>query len=132
MKQLFFLLCCLICGSLRAQPYDLNDPRNPDCPCHKYQRQAEREFARANQNKDRLMPVGERSGDNAGAAVAPEVTDEKKTSGGRAERSAVAKSARLKKRKRRDTAIDDWKFRFCRGWNGLQKMRTDYSVCYKW
>lgn len=28
--------------------YDINDPRNPDCPCHKYQKQAEEEFARKN------------------------------------------------------------------------------------
>lgn len=24
--------------------YELNDPRNPDCPCHKYQKMAEEEF----------------------------------------------------------------------------------------
>src|SRR5438270_5343267 len=24
--------------------YDINDPRNPDCPCHKYQRQADEEY----------------------------------------------------------------------------------------
>jgi hypothetical protein len=26
------------------QEYDLNDPRNPNCPCHKRQQQAEREY----------------------------------------------------------------------------------------
>ncbi len=26
--------------------YDLNDPRNPDCPCHKYQKLADEEFMR--------------------------------------------------------------------------------------
>lgn len=26
--------------------YPLNDPRNPDCPCHKLQKQAEEEYAR--------------------------------------------------------------------------------------
>lgn len=26
------------------QVYDLNDPRNPDCPCHKYQKMADDEF----------------------------------------------------------------------------------------
>jgi hypothetical protein len=26
--------------------YPLNDPRNPDCPCHKYQEQADREYAK--------------------------------------------------------------------------------------
>jgi hypothetical protein len=26
--------------------YALSDPRNPDCPCHKYQAQADKEYAR--------------------------------------------------------------------------------------
>lgn len=26
------------------QVFDLNDPRNPDCPCHKYQKMADEEF----------------------------------------------------------------------------------------
>ena len=26
------------------QQFDLNDPRNPHCPCHKYQKQAEEEY----------------------------------------------------------------------------------------
>lgn len=25
--------------------YDLNDPRNPQCPCHQYQAQADKEYA---------------------------------------------------------------------------------------
>ncbi len=30
--------------------YELNDPRNPNCPCHKYQKLAEEEFKKLNQN----------------------------------------------------------------------------------
>lgn len=26
--------------------YALNDPRNPNCPCHKYQQQADKEYAK--------------------------------------------------------------------------------------
>ena len=33
--------------------FDLNDPRSPDCPCHKYQRQAEREYALLQQKSNR-------------------------------------------------------------------------------
>lgn len=35
--------------------YDLNDPRNPNCPCHKYQKQADEEYKTllASQNKGR-------------------------------------------------------------------------------
>jgi hypothetical protein len=30
----------------RKERYDINDPRNPDCPCHKYQELADREYWR--------------------------------------------------------------------------------------
>ncbi len=48
-RQLFFLFFFLIQISF-AQPnndkqvYDLNDPRNPECPCHKYQKMADDEY----------------------------------------------------------------------------------------
>jgi hypothetical protein len=35
------------------QKYDLNDPRNPDCPCHKYQKLAEDEY----KNKEKRVVV---------------------------------------------------------------------------
>jgi hypothetical protein len=31
--------------------YDITDPRNPDCPCHKYQKLAEKEFKRISEEK---------------------------------------------------------------------------------
>lgn len=42
------------------QQYDINDPRNPDCPCHKYQKLAEEEYARKNgssKNKEAEIAV---------------------------------------------------------------------------
>ncbi len=30
--------------------YELNDPRNPNCPCHKYQKLADEEFKRLNKD----------------------------------------------------------------------------------
>jgi hypothetical protein len=54
-NSLFFI--CTLCLFLYTSPckaalpkdsikkkYDLNDPRNPDCPCHKYQKLAEDEY----------------------------------------------------------------------------------------
>ncbi len=51
----FFYLCCFIlCGTSRVMDaqstseakkiYKITDARNPDCPCHKYQKTAEKEF----------------------------------------------------------------------------------------
>jgi hypothetical protein len=47
---LAFLLCISFADASNTgtdstkQKYALNDPRNPDCPCHKYQQQAEKEY----------------------------------------------------------------------------------------
>ena len=32
--------------------YELNDPRNPNCPCHKYQKLADEEFKKLNKNNN--------------------------------------------------------------------------------
>ena len=32
--------------------YDINDPRNPNCPCHKYQKIADEEYQRQIANED--------------------------------------------------------------------------------
>ncbi len=42
--------------SLRNR-YDLNDPRNPDCPCHFQQTKADKEFKRVKENKVVRMPA---------------------------------------------------------------------------
>ncbi|MCK6649758.1 MAG: hypothetical protein L6Q66_08885 [Bacteroidia bacterium] len=44
------LLLLLFLSALKtnAQQYDINDPRNPDCPCHKMQELADKEFALLN------------------------------------------------------------------------------------
>lgn len=49
----FFYLILLICFSKPvfsiqsdSLKYPLNDPRNPKCPCHKYQEKANKEFKR--------------------------------------------------------------------------------------
>ncbi len=46
----YFLLGSVNCKAIPSKDstkvqYQLNDPRNPDCPCHKYQKVAENEYA---------------------------------------------------------------------------------------
>ena len=46
---LFFMACSgnvygVTDTTLKKQQYNINDPRNPDCPCHKYQKMAEEEY----------------------------------------------------------------------------------------
>jgi hypothetical protein len=42
---LWIALIFLLCSFAKAQSeFPINDPRNPKCPCHKYQQQAEEEY----------------------------------------------------------------------------------------
>lgn len=50
----FFLIANSPNDSLK-QTYPLNDPRNPNCPCHKYQKLAEDEFRKNINDKKELV-----------------------------------------------------------------------------
>jgi hypothetical protein len=47
-------------GSRGSQIYSTNDPRNPDCPCHKAQHLAEREYA-GMKSPQRIQSSGKRN-----------------------------------------------------------------------
>ena len=40
----FFIQATVINKDSLKSKYDINDPRNPNCQCHKYQKQAEEEY----------------------------------------------------------------------------------------
>lgn len=42
--------------------YKLNDPRNPNCPCHKYQKLADEEFRKLNKNNNPVILSGTEGG----------------------------------------------------------------------
>jgi hypothetical protein len=50
MKKLAIVILLFLCVQAFSQQkrLDLNDPRNPDCPCHKVQKMAEKEFSKNN------------------------------------------------------------------------------------
>ncbi len=69
-----FLQLCLVCTQMYANvqccsgkgdslknKYNINDPRNPDCPCHIYQKKAEREYKKLLKNQEKqtvfVLPV---------------------------------------------------------------------------
>ncbi|MGZ4060488.1 MAG: hypothetical protein ACXVPU_15750, partial [Bacteroidia bacterium] len=66
---LMFLSTIVFSQENNNPKYDLNDPRNPDCPCHKLQKQAEDEYKQmqldnniGNQialNTNKINPVNE-------------------------------------------------------------------------
>lgn len=50
-KNFIQVMFCVFCLSVSAEgedslktKYDINDPRNPNCPCHKYQKLADDEY----------------------------------------------------------------------------------------
>ena len=45
-RLILFLLVLFFAVNLKSQTskYDINDPRNPHCPCHKYQKLADEEY----------------------------------------------------------------------------------------
>lgn len=60
-KKIWVFLFCIQILFLPAQDtldYGLNDPRNPKCPCHKYQKKADEEFKKllASADKNSGMP----------------------------------------------------------------------------
>lgn len=60
MKNILLLLFFTTWACTTAQ-YDINDPRNPNCPCHKYQKIADEEYkkllTKANDNSVQQIAI---------------------------------------------------------------------------
>jgi hypothetical protein len=95
------------------QAYELNDPRNPDCPCHKLQKQAEEEYARQN------MKAG-----NEEQEQVTHITT--------AVQSGTARSAYSTKRKKKREGIQDLKFRLEHRKKGIRREKKSLDLCYRW
>lgn len=100
---------CLNAQNMLKQKYDINDPRNPDCPCHKMQRIADKEYKdHLNTSDNGLFPLNNHKRED------------------RKFYSAVVK-------KKKKTAIyTRLLFRLKNKMKKGKKIRPDYSVCYKW
>lgn len=100
--MLSFSLCAKAQGDTSKVKYDINDPRNPDCPCHQYQKLAEQEYQQmiANEALDpaikgsaQLIQDAKRDApDQVGQLVSDVLTNENKV-------EAVAKTETVKTKK---------------------------------
>lgn len=90
LRFIIFLLFISTISFAQSQ-YDINDPRNPDCPCHKLQKIADEEFAQL----------------NSGSGISYH-------------------------KKRKGIRIKKGKHHFRSRPLGLKRVRTDYSVCFRW
>lgn len=94
------------------QVFDLNDPRNPDCPCHKYQKMADDEFEQL-QKKNKLNQLEHTADFESYHSTSgyPKYSKKHKTLKGRQQKHVNLFSVKSPKTKR---------FKPC------------YSVCFKW
>jgi hypothetical protein len=119
---LWLLLPAATAFSQTAQ-YELNDPRNPDCPCHKAQKQAEQEYAQLNSSIDKVLNAEK---DPPANAVAPDKNNVIASAASTHDTAVAGKN----KRKNKISRIRKLTFRYSRKHRGLKKMHTDYSVCF--
>lgn len=114
----FLLLVLFFSVSLKSQTssYDINDPRNPHCPCHKHQKLADEEYAK-------LLRTGNKgNGEFVGKANSRE---------DKIHKTRIEKY-RKQKHKIRDKRIREprWLYEF-KHWD-IWKRVTETDACFKW
>jgi hypothetical protein len=133
------LLLLLLLGSRSSysqNKYDLNDPRNPDCPCHQYQKMADEAYKQL-QNGDQSKQfvqnaVQESSNNNKGTSRnTQQLTIDNNSAPRKASTSSGSNGAKNKKKKP-GTSIRKKINRSRLKYSRIKKQRPDYSVCYKW
>lgn len=113
------------------QQFPLNDPRNPNCPCHKLQKQAEDEFAQQNKTKDQF---GNIENNNNNDVNDKETNEPKLVSeiGERVIRSTSTTSIIKYKHKKKVNWITKVRFKFSKKVHRIKKTLPDYEICFKW
>lgn len=110
------------------QKYELNDPRNPNCPCHKLQKQAEEEYAQ--KNKQNVLENAEANNQHT------HVVQEKVVLPLNSQQSSVSSvssaSGNVSKHRKKSVWFKKLKFRYSKKMKRTKKVRPDYSVCCKW
>ncbi len=112
--------------------YDINDPRNPDCPCHKLQKQAEEEFEQQKNNPGNFDIVEVSNKDNR---VEEEKENDEEISLQSHRSTATLSSLAFKKRnkhRKKVIWINKSQLVFSKNSKGIKRVRPDYSVCFKW
>ncbi|HEY0030856.1 MAG TPA: hypothetical protein VGC65_08880 [Bacteroidia bacterium] len=129
------------------QEYDINDPRNPDCPCHKYQQMADNAYEQL-QNENQTNPRGNQQKNFHGkqftlnTAINTGMIDrnDRSAPGTKKEFTTSAKEPAMRtagpagkiKKKKPGTWIIKKINRAKLKHSKIKKQRPDYSVCYKW
>ena len=124
---LFFLFSQFSVAQNTMMQYDINDPRNPICPCHKLQKQAEEEHAQQKNKQNNLDKV-DVTGENGKQQKINLRSDDLL-------RSANTLSGGVEnvfRHKKGSILIKKIKFRYANQGKRIKKVRSNYSVCYNW
>jgi hypothetical protein len=139
LKFVVLILCAGFKGftigedSLKGK-YGINDPRNPKCPCHKYQKLADDEYkailAQLNKNSKQIdngegiqnQPLPNNGSEISGAAVSGKDNIKKK-------RSSWGERFKTKKKMKKHTRWRKLKESFH---HGFWKRHPNADSCFKW
>lgn len=138
-----FIFYAGIVSGQSIEKYELNDPRNPDCPCHKYQKSAEEEYKQLLAKKENNAGIAHASvtEKNTGRSVGGIGQDKEESaasiknnsSAGSTNSQGKKHTSRTKrKHKKKGKSFYRWrKIADVKHWN-LWKELTDPSSCYHW
>lgn len=124
-----FLFLIKIPFAQTNQQYDINDPRNPNCPCHKYQKMADDEFEQLQKkNKSNQSVELAELGDNPNLKAKERQLKESESTSNRPH-SNYAKRKKWKTIKRRmHKHVNLFSLRSFKA----KRFKPCYSVCFKW
>ena len=123
---IFFLFLFISSNVMFAQQYDINDPRNPDCPCHKMQQLADKEFLmlgdqnnlNENDREQKINTLDLEKNNNEGNGVV-------------GNKGASHNYGKIKKRQK-NTWIKKKVFKFSNKYRLKKRKKINVSMCYKW
>ncbi len=123
---IFLLLFFIASNAMFAQQYDINDPRNPDCPCHKMQQLADKEFAMLGDQNNMNENDREQNVNN--------VDFEKNSNEGNGlvENKGASHNYGKIKRRQKNTWIKKKVFKISNKYRFKKRKKINVAICYKW
>ncbi|MBK7183925.1 MAG: hypothetical protein IPH89_13945 [Bacteroidetes bacterium] len=123
---IFFLLFFIASNVMFAQQYDINDPRNPDCPCHKMQQLADKEFLMLGDQNNLNENDREQNVNN--------VDFEKNSNEGNGlvENKGASHNYGKIKRRQKNTWIKKKVFKISNKYRFKKRKKINVAICYKW
>jgi len=116
--------------SQNQEKYDINDPRNPNCPCHKYQKIADEEYktllASVNKNKQSVIVTNNKSEKEASEKTNNSLTEKDKIKKENRAKLLFHKKRKKGKKHSRFQCVFTGKH-----WNFLKRKRSTDS-CFNW